>query len=73
MNRSDETRRLAASTDPEEEATQERWRKLRGLGSLDRRRLGIAEWTAVNHVRHIMRKLECPSRIHVARWMGGQD
>jgi predicted ATPase/DNA-binding CsgD family transcriptional regulator len=33
------------------------------------RRLGIAEWTAVNHVRHIMRKLECPSRIHVAQWM----
>jgi DNA-binding CsgD family transcriptional regulator len=37
------------------------------------RQLGIAEWTAVNHVRHIMRKLECPSRIHVARWMGRQD
>lgn len=36
------------------------------------RQLGIAEWTAVNHVRHIMRKLECPSRIHVARWMAGQ-
>jgi predicted ATPase/DNA-binding CsgD family transcriptional regulator len=33
------------------------------------RQLGIAEWTAVNHVRHIMRKLGCPSRIHVARWM----
>jgi predicted ATPase/DNA-binding CsgD family transcriptional regulator len=36
------------------------------------RQLGIAEWTAVNHVRHIMRKLDCPSRIHVARWMAGQ-
>lgn len=36
------------------------------------RQLGIAEWTAVNHVRHIMRKLECPSRIHVARWMARQ-
>lgn len=33
------------------------------------RRLGIAEWTAVNHVRHIMRKLDCPSRIHVAQLM----
>ena len=37
------------------------------------RQLGIAEWTAVNHVRHIMRKLECPSRIHVARWMAGRS
>ncbi len=33
------------------------------------RRLGIAEWTAVNHLRKIMRKLECPSRVHVANWV----
>ncbi|GIH22239.1 hypothetical protein Aph01nite_05490 [Acrocarpospora phusangensis] len=30
------------------------------------RRLGIAEWTAVNHVRNVMRKLDCSSRVHVA-------
>jgi DNA-binding CsgD family transcriptional regulator len=33
------------------------------------RRLGIAEWTAVNHLRKIMRKLDCSSRVHVAGWM----
>ncbi|MDQ8707285.1 LuxR C-terminal-related transcriptional regulator [Streptomyces sp. LHD-70] len=32
------------------------------------RRLGIAEWTAVNHVRKIMRKLACTSRVQVASW-----
>jgi DNA-binding CsgD family transcriptional regulator len=30
------------------------------------RQLGIAEWTAVNHVRNVMRKLECSSRVNVA-------
>ncbi|CAM4011767.1 LuxR C-terminal-related transcriptional regulator [Kibdelosporangium persicum] len=33
------------------------------------RRLGIAEWTAVNHLRKIMRKLDCSSRVQVASWM----
>jgi predicted ATPase/DNA-binding CsgD family transcriptional regulator len=33
------------------------------------RRLGIAEWTVVNHLRKIMRKLDCPSRVHVANWV----
>ncbi|WP_067918433.1 ATP-binding protein [Actinomadura rubrobrunea] len=33
------------------------------------RRLGIAEWTAVNHLRKIMRKLNCSSRVHVANWV----
>ncbi|GAB3476643.1 ATP-binding protein [Amycolatopsis cihanbeyliensis] len=33
------------------------------------RRLGIAEWTAVNHIRKIMRKLDCTSRVQVASWM----
>ncbi|HEY9369544.1 helix-turn-helix transcriptional regulator, partial [Streptomyces sp.] len=33
------------------------------------RRLGIAEWTAVNHLRKIMRKLDCSSRVQVAGWM----
>ncbi len=32
------------------------------------RRLGIAEWTAVNHLRKIMRKLDCCSRVQVAGW-----
>ncbi|MEV0294748.1 LuxR C-terminal-related transcriptional regulator [Nocardia sp. NPDC050710] len=29
-------------------------------------RLGIAEWTVVNHLRQVMIKLECQSRLHVA-------
>jgi predicted ATPase/DNA-binding CsgD family transcriptional regulator len=33
------------------------------------RRLGIAEWTVVNHLRKVMRKLGCPSRVHVANWV----
>lgn len=33
------------------------------------RRLGIAEWTVVNHLRKIMRKLDCSSRVSVANWM----
>jgi predicted ATPase/DNA-binding CsgD family transcriptional regulator len=33
------------------------------------RRLGIAEWTAVNHLRKIMRKLACGSRVQVANWV----
>ncbi|MDL4771329.1 MULTISPECIES: LuxR C-terminal-related transcriptional regulator [Thermomonosporaceae] len=33
------------------------------------RRLGIAEWTAVNHVRNVMRKLNCTSRVNVAGWV----
>ena len=32
-------------------------------------RLGIAEWTAVNHVRNVMRKLDCASRVNVASWV----
>ncbi|MER7763855.1 LuxR C-terminal-related transcriptional regulator [Streptomyces sp. NPDC097619] len=31
------------------------------------RRLGIAEWTAVNTLRKVMRKLDCSSRVHVAQ------
>ncbi|MFD9305789.1 ATP-binding protein [Streptomyces sp. NPDC060048] len=34
-------------------------------------RLGIAEWTVVNHVRHVMRKLGCNSRVQVA-WAVGR-
>lgn len=29
-------------------------------------RLGISEWTVVNHLRQVMLKLHCPSRLHVA-------
>ncbi|MDS1270778.1 LuxR C-terminal-related transcriptional regulator [Lipingzhangella sp. LS1_29] len=32
------------------------------------RRLNVAEWTAINHLRKVMRKLDCPSRVHVAGW-----
>lgn len=30
--------------------------------------LGISEWTVVNHMRDIMRRLGCTSRVQVARW-----
>ncbi|MER7763417.1 LuxR C-terminal-related transcriptional regulator [Streptomyces sp. NPDC097619] len=33
--------------------------------------LSIAEWTVVNHVRHVMRKLGCNSRVQVA-WAVGR-
>lgn len=36
------------------------------------RRLGIAEWTAVNHLRKVMRKLDCSSRVQVANWVMNQ-
>ncbi|WP_328915262.1 MULTISPECIES: ATP-binding protein [unclassified Streptomyces] len=35
--------------------------------------LCIAEWTVVNHVRHIMRKLGCHSRIQVAWAVGRRE
>ncbi|MFF4487745.1 LuxR C-terminal-related transcriptional regulator [Streptomyces sp. NPDC001544] len=31
------------------------------------RRLGISEWTVTNHLRVVMQKLDCTSRVHVAR------
>ncbi|UOE18883.1 LuxR family transcriptional regulator [Thermobifida halotolerans] len=31
--------------------------------------LGIAEWTAINHVREVMRRLQCSSRIQIANWV----
>jgi ribonuclease D len=37
----EEFARLALLTDPEDPAAEERWRKLKGIGSLDRRRLAI--------------------------------
>lgn len=30
-------------------------------------KLGIAEWTVVNHLRKVMRKLDCQCRVHVTR------
>ena len=34
--------------------------------------LDIAEWTVVNHVRNVMRKLGCTSRVQVA-WAVGRS
>lgn len=31
------------------------------------RRLGISEWTVTNHLRVVMQKLDCTSRVHVVR------
>ncbi|MGW1052284.1 ATP-binding protein [Streptomyces sp. NPDC002521] len=31
--------------------------------------LRLSEWTVVNHVREVMRRLDVPSRIHVAQWV----
>jgi predicted ATPase/DNA-binding CsgD family transcriptional regulator len=33
-------------------------------------RLGLSEWTVVNHVRHVMRRLDCTSRVQVAWAIG---
>ncbi|MGW3185871.1 LuxR C-terminal-related transcriptional regulator [Kitasatospora sp. NPDC001119] len=33
------------------------------------RRLGISEWTVVNHLREAMRRLQCSSRVGVAGWV----
>ena len=38
---SEEFARLARTVDPDEPVTEERWRKLKGVGSLDRRKLGV--------------------------------
>ncbi|MBF6543544.1 ATP-binding protein [Nocardia brasiliensis] len=35
--------------------------------------LGIAEWTVINHLRLVMSKLECPSRLHVALVVKGEQ
>jgi ribonuclease D len=52
----EEFRRLETSTDPEEAFGMERWRKLRGLGSLDRRRLAVVRalyhWREEQAERH---------------------
>ncbi|WP_433271701.1 LuxR C-terminal-related transcriptional regulator [Actinosynnema sp. CS-041913] len=36
------------------------------------RRLGISEWTAVNHVREVLRRLDISSRVEVARWVAAR-
>ncbi|GGN86195.1 hypothetical protein GCM10010112_67440 [Actinoplanes lobatus] len=36
------------------------------------KRLELSEWTVINHVRQIMRKLDLPSRVHVAQWISQQ-
>ncbi|MFI1680505.1 LuxR C-terminal-related transcriptional regulator [Streptomyces sp. NPDC020607] len=35
--------------------------------------LRLSEWTVVNHVREVMRRLEVPSRLHVAKWVLGRQ
>ncbi|MFG2558592.1 LuxR C-terminal-related transcriptional regulator [Streptomyces sp. NPDC048496] len=35
------------------------------------RRLGISEWTVTNHLRVVMQKLDCTSRVHVVRVVQG--
>ncbi|MFF8383347.1 LuxR C-terminal-related transcriptional regulator [Streptomyces kanasensis] len=35
------------------------------------RRLGISEWTVTNHLRVVMQKLDCASRVHVVRAVQG--
>ncbi|MBZ4322458.1 helix-turn-helix transcriptional regulator [Streptomyces sp. SCA2-4] len=35
------------------------------------RRLGISEWTVTNHLRVVMQKLGCASRVHVVRAVQG--
>ncbi|GFH36365.1 helix-turn-helix transcriptional regulator [Streptomyces pacificus] len=35
------------------------------------RRLGISEWTVTNHLRVVMQKLDCASRVHVVRMVQG--
>lgn len=35
-------------------------------------KLGIAEWTVINHLRQVMARLECPSRLHVALVVTGE-
>ncbi|TDD89619.1 LuxR family transcriptional regulator [Actinomadura darangshiensis] len=37
------------------------------------RRLGIAEWTVINHLRKVMRKLDCSSRVQVASYITRQQ
>ncbi|MBW1598571.1 LuxR C-terminal-related transcriptional regulator [Streptomyces sp. JJ38] len=37
------------------------------------RELGLSEWTVVNHLRQVMSKLNCPSRVHVARLVQQRD
>ncbi|MFB7947537.1 LuxR C-terminal-related transcriptional regulator [Kitasatospora phosalacinea] len=33
------------------------------------RQLAISEWTVVNHIREIMRRLDCSSRVAIAGWI----
>ncbi|MFF0497891.1 LuxR C-terminal-related transcriptional regulator [Nocardia aobensis] len=37
------------------------------------KRLNLSEWTVVNHIRQIMQKLDCRSRLHVALVVQGDD
>lgn len=37
------------------------------------RELDISQWTVVNHIREVMRKLNVPSRVHVAQWVARHE
>lgn len=37
------------------------------------KKLDLSEWTVVNHLRQVMSKLDCPSRLHVALVILGAD
>lgn len=37
------------------------------------KKLELSEWTVVNHLRQVMSKLDCPSRLHVALVILGSD
>jgi predicted ATPase/DNA-binding CsgD family transcriptional regulator len=37
------------------------------------RELDISQWTVVNHIREVMRKLNVPSRVHVAQWVAQRN
>lgn len=60
------------TTEPPSELTRRQWEvaKLVAAGLTNYQiahKLGIAEWTAVNHVRSVMRRLRCGSRVEVTR------
>ncbi len=60
--------------EPKGELTAREWEVavLVGAGMTNKqiaRRLKISEWTVVNHMRHVMRKLRANSRVQVATWI----
>ncbi|MDX3534783.1 LuxR C-terminal-related transcriptional regulator [Streptomyces sp. MB09-01] len=70
------SRRAAAGTAPEAQSLTPRQVQVALLvseGMTNRQiaaKLDISEWTVVNHVRHVMRRLGCSSRVQVAGAVG---